>query len=382
MDDNDIISVIDYGKSKIRLAIFNKHFKKLYSKSNKVEKEFNLKEFVRKCEKNISTHINNLVILFDSKKLLSIDFCYKRKLNNEEFSKKNYLELKKEILQLIQINYPNYEILETLNLNVSLDHQKFKDIPQKIKVKNLIIEFKFLCMDKIEFHNLINKFKKENLNVLKIYFNSYLKSINYCKQFEKKKILFFLDIGWEKSCLNIIQNEKLLYCKNISIGSNHITKDISKIFEVDYYSAENIKKSFFKKNEEFFFDDKYINSNIENFWRINNKKISTYKLKKVIFARAQELINLSLCEVYFYDDLLKKKEIKLILTGEGSKLFNQNLFYFENKFDFKDICYYEENDDEICLNGAKHYLSFKNNIYEKSKKTGFFEKFFNLFSNN
>lgn len=302
MDDNDIISVIDYGKSKIRLAIFNKHFKKLYSKSNKVEKEFNLKEFVRKCEKNISTHINNLVILFDSKKLLSIDFCYKRKFNNEEFSKKNYQELKKEILQLIQINYPNYEILETLNLNVSLDHQKFKDIPQKIKVKNLIIEFKFLCMDKIEFHNLINKFKKENLNVLKIYFNSYLKSINYCKQFEKK-ILFFLDIGWEKSCLNIIQNEKLLYCKNISIGSNHITKDISKIFEVDYYSAENIKKSFFKKNEEFFFDDKYINSNIENFWRINNKKISTYKLKKVIFARAQELINLSLCEVYFYDDL-------------------------------------------------------------------------------
>ena len=150
-------------------------------------------------------------------------------------------------MQLIQINYPNYEILETLNLNVSLDHQKFKDIPQKIKVKNLIIEFKFLCMDKIEFHNLINKFKKENLNVLKIYFNSYLKSINYCKQFEKKKILFFLDIGWEKSCLNIIQNEKLLYCKNISIGSNHITKDISKIFEVDYYSAENIKKSFFKK---------------------------------------------------------------------------------------------------------------------------------------
>ena len=39
MDDNDIISVIDYGKSKIRLAIFNKHFKKLYSKSNKVEKD-------------------------------------------------------------------------------------------------------------------------------------------------------------------------------------------------------------------------------------------------------------------------------------------------------------------------------------------------------
>ena len=51
MDDNDIISVIDYGKSKIRLAIFNKHFKKLYSKSNKVEKEFNLKEFVRKWKR-------------------------------------------------------------------------------------------------------------------------------------------------------------------------------------------------------------------------------------------------------------------------------------------------------------------------------------------
>ena len=389
MNSNESITVIDFGTSKIRLAIFNKFLKKIYSQSAKIssindddENYFNLKEFIKKSEKNISQHINNLIILFDTKNLLTIDICYKKNLNDIYFIKKNYYEIENEVLKFIEKNYPDYKIIDVVRSSLTLDGIEIDEFPNKKKVKSLLVELKILCTNKKSHDDIINKFKSENLNVINLFFTSFLKSRYYSKQFEKDNILFFLDIGWEKSSLNIILNEKLLYCKNIPIGGNHITKDISKIFKIDLQSAENLKLSFFETNEEFSFNSKNSTSNFNLIREINSKQISIDTLKKVILARSEEIINLSFSEFELIKKIFKINTSKLILMGDGSKLFNQNHFHLENKFNFSEICYYDEMDDEICSLGAKYFLELKNKTIENPKKSGIFEKFFNLFNSS
>ena len=74
----------------------------------------------------------------------------------------------------------------------------------------------------------------------------------------------------------------------------------------------------------------------------------------------------------------------MILTGDGSKIFNKNSFHLDDKYNFKEICFYEETILEICNSGLKFYEDSKSQeikVFNKMlKKEGFFEKFFKFFS--
>ena len=73
----------------------------------------------------------------------------------------------------------------------------------------------------------------------------------------------------------------------------------------------------------------------------------------------------------------------LVLTGNGSNLFDKNSFHLDIKYNFAEINFYEENDSEIC-NAGYNFDKSENNemkfLSKSKKKLGFFEKFFNLFS--
>jgi len=67
-------------------------------------------------------------------------------------------------------------------------------------------------------------------------------------------------------------------------------------------------------------------------------------------------------------------------------LFNKNSFQLEDKYNFKEINFYEENDIEICGAGIIFEKIYKNEDPQKykknQKKIGIFQKFFNLFGND
>ena len=100
-------------------------------------------------------------------------------------------------------------------------------------------------------------------------------------------------------------------------------------------------------------------------------------MKKVIFYRVQEIINL----------ILKKNNIanysmhdtELFMIGRGSAIFKNSSFNLNEEYFFKTISFFPEIDSQICNSGLIHYL----NSYEMpkimNKKQGIFEKFFNFF---
>ena len=96
-------------------------------------------------------------------------------------------------------------------------------------------------------------------------------------------------------------------------------------------------------------------------------------------------------DIHYYNPK-KKKDTKLsrqfsenVPTGYGlshKKVF-QNIIDFDLKKKFTELIFFEENDSMICEAGLWYYLSDESiltNAKKKSKKVGFFESFFNIFS--
>jgi len=192
-----------------------------------------------------------------------------------------------------------------------------------------------------------------------------------------------LDIGWERSTIISYKNNRLVFFNSIPIGGNHITKDISKILKLTLVESEKIKKTFNKSEIEFSFDQNMDNEKKNLVQQIIGKNISVDLLKKVVLARVEEIILLSLKDINFLEDFNNNINSTLVLIGNGSNLFDKNSFYLNVKYNFEEISFYEENDSEICNAGYNFDINEYNVmkfVNKSKKKTGFFEKFFNLFS--
>ena len=169
--------------------------------------------------------------------------------------------------------------------------------------------------------------------------------------------------------------KKLKYISTINIGSNSITKDISKIFKINIEDAEKIKRSFNKSDTEFSYNNNdETNLSIKE---IIKKNISIDLLKQVILHRVQEIIDLTFKNSKMNNFILKETE--LFLIGDGSIMFNNNSFYLNDNFGFKSINYFEESDIQICKSGLSYYIKNYGTPKITIKKLGLFERFFNLF---
>ena len=285
---------------------------------------------------------------------------------------------------LISNNYIEDKIIHIITTKSIIDGSDYlENFKNDKKIKSIIVEIKFLCLNFKRYNEILNIFKKNNLQITNLYCSSYIKSFSYIKHFKQKKILTFLDIGWERSTIVSYKNNKLIYFNSIRVGGNHITKDISKILKLNIDYAEKIKKTFNKSEIEFSFDEKDEKEKKHLIQEIIGKNISIDLIKKVILSRVEEIILLVFKGIYFEEELKDSINSTLILTGNGSKLFNKNSFHLDIKYNFKEISFYEENDSEICNAGNDFDKSNYNElkfIKKNNKKPGFFERFFNLFS--
>ena len=74
MSKDKYSSVIDFGSSELRLGVFNENQSKLYFNSKKIIQKNNYDEYlekikllIRDAESKISTHLENLTVLYDDR---------------------------------------------------------------------------------------------------------------------------------------------------------------------------------------------------------------------------------------------------------------------------------------------------------------------------
>jgi len=399
MSEKNFDTFIDFGSSKIRVGVFENDYSKkniFYEKdciSNFNINYFNIdkskkiiEESIRNLEKKIGTHINNVNLMIDVPNIFSIDLSIKKNIEGKKIGNDDIKYLLQEARQLIQKNQPQNKIIHIILEKFIFDEKIFYIIPEeKIECNFLTLEIKFLCFSRFVFDQLNNQLKENHLSIKNILCSSYIKSLNYNNLFENYASKVFLDIGYNKSCITIFEKNRLVLFNIIPIGGNHITKDISKVLKVSEEDSEKIKKMLHKS--ETIFSNESTEEFISDF-EIKNKlreNISLDLLKKVIYARIDEILNLSFKDIDFSSIIENKDNCILVFTGEGSKILDKNSIYLENKFNFfKEMNFFEESAKTICSSGNS--FNKKNNFHEvnivskKPKKTGFFEKIFHFFS--
>ncbi len=379
---NNFEAVIDCGSQNLRLGIFDRLSKNIYSSEKKItdtlEKTLNI--LIKDAEKNLSMHIENIVVLFDSPKFFSLDFSIKKVFDHPTSIKKVYDNLIDEAQFFVSQNNFKDEIIHLDVNNILVDDNKnIYKITDDIKIRSIVLEIKFICISKLLIENISKKFKKNNLKILNLYCTSYIKSIFYNKKFASIDHIAFVDIGFERTSSLVFRNSKFESFKSIPLGNNNITKDISKVLNLDLEYSEDLKIQF-NKNE--LSSDKVKINNLNPYSAILEKNLSVDLLKKVIEARVDEIIELVVFQSNYIKNFNNIAKLKLVVIGRGSPLLS-NSYNLGIKNIFSELSNYDETDSKVCEAGLDYHLSVSSFLAKekkKEKKMGLFETFFNLFS--
>ena len=86
MKKNNYSTIIDFGSSELRLGVFDNKLTKLFFQSEDIIQKDNYEEYlksinslIREAENKISTHLENVTVLYDSSEIFTIDLSIKKK---------------------------------------------------------------------------------------------------------------------------------------------------------------------------------------------------------------------------------------------------------------------------------------------------------------
>ena len=153
MDKKENFNIIDFGSSKIRFTVFDKNLNNRYIDTVEIKltdnfsSQFtNLQKLIKQAEKKNSSHIENIILLFDTPDVFTIDVSLNKTFSNKIDLKKIYSLTILELKQIINTNYQNQEIIHIIQNRCLVDEKEYNQIPKnKFKAKNLKVEFKIIC---------------------------------------------------------------------------------------------------------------------------------------------------------------------------------------------------------------------------------------------
>ena len=368
MSSNNYQTYFDCGSSKLRAGVFNmvNLSETFYTESkflyDHAEIESEIHKIIIFLEKNTNKYIDNVNLMIDSAKMLSIGISVFKKIDGLQLRKEDVQFLVQEAKQQILKHYSNQNILHIVINNYKINDVDYDYLPMDIKCNFISLDTLFICMP----NKIINHFKsffyKLDISINRIICSSYAKALNYKSNFSLYKDISFIDVGFNKTSITTYYNNKITSLDTLPIGGNHITKDISEVLKIDLEQAENLKMNFCKNEPP-----------------LNDKDSSLELLQKIIFARTEEI--LELCAQSIKLNLTSVELHKIILVGGGSKILDNQ---YRDKIDIiNDIDFLDETTEDICQSGFKLGMGLSKRevaiVPKKHIKQGFFEKLFHLF---
>ena len=371
-NSDELFPILELGSTYARLGIFNKlilntglYFEKKIDFTrdnlNESHKIFNL---ITDAEKYSGMHLNDLILLIDSSSIHSLDYTIQKNYDKKIITLQDIEYLINESTNIIKLNNKEKEILHTINSKLIFDDdevENFQNITSK--VNKVTLELKFIMINKKLCDTLKNLFFSKHISLKEIFCISYIKSSGLIERLNISGYSSFIDIGHKKSSLTIFKDNKILYLNNISVGGDHITKDISKILNIDYRIAEAKKIKFSK----------------------NNSAKENELLKNVINARLEEIIELLFLKCPLIKNNVFKSNLNLYFIGNGSKVLNENLLSFGSEFNFiNEMSIIEEGKQDVIESAIK-FVSQNEKMQPKKpiinlENKGFFEKLFEYFT--
>jgi cell division protein FtsA len=368
MNNKNFEVYFDCGASKVRAIALNKDNLKSYFYeesnffSNDVNTEIEIQKMILSLESSTKEYLNDVNLIIDSPEMLSISISISKKLDGSKIKEKDIQFLIQDAKQQVLANHKNKNIIHIIIKNYKIDDVKYTFLPNDINCNLISLDILFICLPK----EIVEQFKKIflrlDISVNQIFCSSYVKSMNYKDNFSLIENISFVDIGFNKTSITCYNKNEIIFLDVLPIGGNHITKDISKVLKVDLLEAENLKLSFVKSEEI-----------------LKEKKTFPLLIQKIIFARIEEILELSAKSIEL--NLVNLKHFKIVLMGDGSKILNNR--FKENISLLNDIDLIEETSENSYQSVLKLARGLNKQevviVPKKSIKQGFFESLFLFF---
>ena len=370
MNNKNFDIYIDYGSSKIRAAAFSKNDPKdnFYCESssylNHKDSSIEIEKIISNLEKNTDEYLDTVNLMIDGPKIQSISLSLFKTFDGSKLKNEDVQFMIQDAKQQVLRNYISQNILHIIIKNYSIDNEDYSYLPSDIDCNSLSIDIMFICLSKKTAQDLKIIFSKFDISIKQIFCSSYTKSLNYKNNFISNKNLSFIDIGFNKTSVICYNNNQINFFQIIPVGSNHITKDISKILNLDLVKSEEIKL-FIDKDERL----------------LDEKEYSLDLAKKIISSRLEEIFELCANSIQLNESLEALNKSKIVLMGEGSKILDNK---FIDKISFlEDVDFLEETMESICDSALKLRKGSNKQevviIPKKQINVGFFEKLFHFF---
>ena len=249
----------------------------------------------------------------------------------------------------------------------------------------LSLENIFISVPKNVLKNISEVFNSCNLEINRFICPSYAIGIYLLNKNQLENGSGIIDIGYNKTSIALFKNSSLIKLLVLPIGSNHITKDISKVCYLDQKESESIKLDFalfsqFNKDIDSLLPKKYfINSNY--------RKIPLKLIHDVIESRISEIIEMINIHTNDQDGLEIIKKNLLIVGGGANILGLIKILNLDIKYEFIETIKLS-NKQETQLTSCNSAQSLFVNgcsseavaISMEKQKKGIFTRFFQFFN--
>ena len=255
MNNKNTETYFDFGSSKIRAGVFvgSNQFHNFYKESkfslNNLSLKKQIHNIITSLEKDSKEYVNNINLMIDSQKMLSIGISISKKIDGSILKQEDIQFLIQEAKQQISKNYRKQNIVHIIINNYMVNGINYSILPKELKCFLISLDILFICFPNDTILNYKNTFSNFNILINQIICSSYAKSMNYKKNLNLTGNTSFIDIGFSKTSMISFHNDKIISLDTLPIGGNHITNDISKILNIDPEESEVIKIDNIKNKE-------------------------------------------------------------------------------------------------------------------------------------
>ncbi|NEW60611.1 cell division protein FtsA [Sulfurovum sp. bin170] len=143
---------------------------------------------------------------------------------------------------LYNANIPNeFEILHVLPYKFKIDEQDYIEDPYGMNASRMEVDTHIIMTAKSSLENLKKAVNAANIEIGKVVLSGYASSLAVINQDDRERGVAVIDLGGQTSNLVIHVGNAIQYNDFLSVGSNHITNDLSIALHTPFDTAEKLK---------------------------------------------------------------------------------------------------------------------------------------------
>ena len=395
--------VIELGNINIRCLIFqiNNNTSEILSTSITQSQGIhngvivNLKkasDAIRKCigdaEKKAKISLKKINVVFEQPEFLCTKFSKHKKIDGSKIHKDDIEFLLKEAKKQVTLNDEKQSIIHIFNHNYIVDGKTFLEEPIDVFADYLSHEMTFITMPKNNIKNINESFLNCDIEVERYISRTFALAVELLNHRDLYDGCILIDLGFKKTSLGLFKNLALVNSITFPIGTNHITKDISKVCSLTEDESNILTSQIdysLNTNNEFFDEKGYLKKNY--FKHSNFRKISKSLIFNVAKARLNEIFNI-LKKQILLSGFDPKLGAKIFMITEETQLTNPEKYcsdFFESevkKIDKKNKIDASLENFSSCLGASKlikdgwETEAIPEAVNKSSGKVGFFAKIF------